>query len=135
MVVLAVSGSIAAFKAVEVARLLLKAGVRVVPMMTAAAREFLGPATLSGLCGESVRTEMFGLDMSGELHVELTADADVIALVPATAELLASLAQGRASDLVRATALCARGPVLVAPVRLRSIKYLMPCALSTTVTP
>jgi len=115
MVVLAVSGSIAAFKAVEVARLLLKAGVRVVPMMTEAARQFLGPATLFGICGEQVHTEMFGHGVAGELHVDLAAEADVVALVPATAELLASLAQGRASDIVRATALCAAGPVLVAP--------------------
>ncbi|MBW2528314.1 MAG: bifunctional phosphopantothenoylcysteine decarboxylase/phosphopantothenate--cysteine ligase CoaBC [Deltaproteobacteria bacterium] len=114
-VVLALSGSIAAFKAVEVARHLLKAGVRVVPVMTAAAREFVGPATFSGLCGEPVHGEMFAPDASGEIHISLTAEADVVALVPATADLLASMAAGRAQDVVRAIALCARGPVVVAP--------------------
>ncbi|HZO12160.1 MAG TPA: bifunctional phosphopantothenoylcysteine decarboxylase/phosphopantothenate--cysteine ligase CoaBC [Polyangiaceae bacterium] len=112
-VVLGVSGSIAAYKAAEVARLLVKGGVRVVPMMTASAQRFLGAATLSGICGGPVYTDMF--EHPGEIHVELGASADVIALVPATAELIAALAQGRADDLLRATVLCARGRVVLAP--------------------
>lgn len=112
-VVLAVSGSIAAYKAVEVARRLIERGLRVRPIMTRAATRFLGPATLAGICGEPVATDMF--DAPGELHVELGATADVIALVPATADLIAALAQGRADDLVRATALSARGPIVAAP--------------------
>jgi len=58
-IVLAVSGSIAAYKAAEVARLLLAAGARVIPVMTRGAQQFLGAMTLSGLCGEKVRDEMF----------------------------------------------------------------------------
>jgi phosphopantothenoylcysteine decarboxylase/phosphopantothenate--cysteine ligase len=115
VVVLGVSGSIAAYKAVEVARLLVKAGARVVPVMTPSAQRFLGAATLAGITGERVHTDMFDPAVAGELHVELGAAADVVALVPATAELCAALAQGRADDLVRATALCARGTVVVAP--------------------
>jgi phosphopantothenoylcysteine decarboxylase/phosphopantothenate--cysteine ligase len=115
VVVLGVSGSIAAYKAAELARLLVKAGVRVVPIMTRAAQRFLGPSTLSGICGEPVHSDMFDASYAGELHVALGAEADLVALVPATAELLAALAQGRADDLLRATALSARGPVLVAP--------------------
>ena len=115
VVVLGISGSIAAYKAVELARLLIKRGVRVRPMMTKAARRFVGPATLAGICGEPVHGDMFAETIAGELHVELAAGADVVALVPATADLLAALAQGRVGDLVRATALCARGPVLAAP--------------------
>ncbi|MBW2458099.1 MAG: hypothetical protein JRI68_26585, partial [Deltaproteobacteria bacterium] len=65
-VVLGVSGSIAAFKAVEVVRLLVKAGVHVVPVMTASAKEFIGPSTLAGLCGEPVYTEMFDPTCPGE---------------------------------------------------------------------
>lgn len=114
-VVLGLSGSIAVFKAVELARLLLKQGVRVRPTMTRAASHFLGEATLSGLCGEPVAVDMFAPGSSGEIHVELTEQADVVALVPATADLLASLAQGRATDVVRAVALCARSPVVIAP--------------------
>jgi phosphopantothenoylcysteine decarboxylase/phosphopantothenate--cysteine ligase len=114
-IALAVSGSIAAYKAAEVARLLLKAGARVIPVMTRSAQQFLGAMTLSGLCGEKVRDEMFDPAFPGELHVELAREADVVLLCPATADLLARLAGGRADDLVTALALCARGPVLAAP--------------------
>ena len=114
-IALAVSGSIAAYKAAEVARLLRKAGARVIPVMTRSAQQFLGAMTLSGLCGEKVRDEMFDPAFPGELHVELAREADLVLLVPATADLLARLAGGRSDDLVTALALCARGPVLAAP--------------------
>lgn len=114
-VALAVSGSIAAYKAAEVARLLIQGGARVLPIMTRAAQQFLGPMTLSGLCGEPVRDTMWDPAFAGELHVALAAEADLVLLVPATADLLARLAAGRADDLVTALALCARGPVLAAP--------------------
>lgn len=114
-VVLGVCGSIAAYKAAIVARLLVKAGVRVIPVMTESALKMLGSATLAGLTGEPVRVGMFDPSSSGELHVELAAAADLIAIVPATAELLSSLASGRADDLLRATLLCAQSPALVAP--------------------
>ncbi|NOU28172.1 MAG: bifunctional phosphopantothenoylcysteine decarboxylase/phosphopantothenate--cysteine ligase CoaBC [Polyangiaceae bacterium] len=114
-VALCVSGSIAAYKAVEVARLLGKAGVRVLPVFTESAAKFVGPVTFSGITGEPVRTSMWDASFPGEMHVKLAQDADVVAMVPATADLLARLAQGRADDLVTALALSARGPVLVAP--------------------
>lgn len=114
-IALVVSGSIAAYKAAEIARLLKKAGARVLPVMTQAATEFLGPLTLSGITGEPVRTEMFDPSFPGELHVALAAECDLILLAPATADLLARLASGRADDLVTALCLCARGPVLAAP--------------------
>lgn len=114
-VALAVSGSIAAYKAAEVARHLIKDGARVLPIMTRSAQQFLGATTLSGLCGEKVHADMWDPSFAGELHVDLARRADVVALVPATADLLARLAQGRADDLVTALALCARGPVLAAP--------------------
>ena len=114
-VALAVSGSIAAYKAAEVARLLIKEGARVLPIMTRSAQQFLGATTLSGLCGEKVHEDMWDPSFAGELHVDLARRADVVALVPATADLLARLAQGRADDLVTALALCARGPVIAAP--------------------
>ena len=85
------------------------------PLMTASASRFVGPVTLSGICGAPVATDMWDPNFPGELHVELATKADVIAIVPATADILARLAQGRADDLVTATALCARGPVIVAP--------------------
>ncbi len=119
VVVLAVTGSIAAYKAVEVARSLIKAGVRVIPIMTRAATRFLGPATMAGICGERVLTDMWSRDPQaaepGEPHVELAKMADVIAVVPATVEVLGSMATGRAHDLVRATLLCAQCPIVAAP--------------------
>lgn len=114
-VALAVTGSIAAYKAVEVARLLVKSGAHVLPIFTASAARFVGPVTLSGICGEPVATDMWDPTFPGEKHVAIATRADVLAIVPATADLLARLAQGRADDLLTATALCAKGPVLVAP--------------------
>ena len=114
-VALAVTGSIAAYKAVEVARLCIKAGAKVLPLMTASAQKFVGPVTLAGITGEAVATDMWDPSFSGEMHVSISMRADVIVIVPATADLLARLAQGRADDLVTATVLCARGPVLAAP--------------------
>jgi phosphopantothenoylcysteine decarboxylase/phosphopantothenate--cysteine ligase len=114
-IALVVSGSIAAYKSVEVARLLVKAGVRVVPIMTRAAHEFLGPATLAGITGERVISEMFDPTYAGEIHIDIARQVDLVLYVPATADLLARLAHGRADDLATALALCAKCPVLAAP--------------------
>jgi len=114
-IVLVISGSIAAYKAVEVARLLLKGGARVIPVMTRSAREFVGPTTFQGICGERVLGDMFDPELPGEVHVDLARQADLVLMVPATADLLARMAQGRADDLATALALCVKGPLLVAP--------------------
>lgn len=115
VVALAVTGSIAAYKAAEIARALRKGGARVLPVMTRSAAEFLGPVTLSGITGEKTVTDMWDPGFAGEMHVDLARRADVVLIAPATADVLARLAQGRADDLVTALALCARGPVLAAP--------------------
>ena len=115
VVALAVAGSIAAYKAAEIARALRKAGARVLPVMTRSATEFLGPITLSGITGEPAVTDMWDPGFAGEIHVDLARRADVVLIAPATADVLARLAQGRADDLVSALALCARGPVIAAP--------------------
>jgi len=114
-IALCVTGSIAAYKAVEVARLLIKAGHRVLPVMTTSAARFIGPVTLAGVCGESVAMDMWDRTFGGEMHVRLAEQVDIVAIVPATADILARLAHGRADDLVAALALCARGPVIAAP--------------------
>jgi phosphopantothenoylcysteine decarboxylase / phosphopantothenate---cysteine ligase len=113
-VALCVTGSIAAYKACEVARLLIKSGAQVQAAMTHSALEFVGVATLAGITGKPVAVELFG-NTVGESHVTLSAHSDVLVIAPATADLLARLATGRADDLVTATALCARCPVIVAP--------------------
>jgi phosphopantothenoylcysteine decarboxylase/phosphopantothenate--cysteine ligase len=114
-IALCVTGSIAAYKAVLVARLLVQAGASVVPVMTASATRFVGAPTLAGICGESVKTDMFDPRWPGEMHVDLGARADAVLVVPATADVLARLAEGRADDLVTALVLSAKGPVLAAP--------------------
>lgn len=112
---LVVTGSIAAYKAPHLARLLGKAGLRVVPILTKSALEFVGRATMSGLTGEPVLDSAFGDDARGELHVKLGAELDLVVVAPATADFLARLAQGRSDDLATATCLCARAHVLLAP--------------------
>ncbi len=114
-VVLCVTGSIAAYKAVELARLLGRAGAVVLPVMTASAARFVGPVTLAGITGQAVTTNMWDESFAGEVHVLLAECADLVAIVPATADVIARLAHGRSDDLVTALALCARGPLIVAP--------------------
>lgn len=115
VVALCVTGSIAAYKAVEVARRLVKAGVTVLPVMTASAERFVGAVTFAGVTAQRVATDMWDPSFAGEMHVDLARRADVVAVVPATADVLARLAAGRADDLVTALVLCARGPVIAAP--------------------
>ncbi len=114
-VALCVTGSIAAYKAVALARLLVKGGAKVLPVMTSSAAQFVGPVTFAGICGEPVASSMWDASFAGEMHVNLAQRADVVAIVPATADVLARLAHGRADDLLAALASCARGPVVAAP--------------------
>lgn len=114
-VVLVVTGSVAAYKAPIVARLLLKQGFRVRPILTRSATEFVGSATMSGLTQEPVLDSAFGAEARGELHITLASEADIIAVVPATADFLARLAQGRADDLATATCLSTDRPIFLAP--------------------
>jgi phosphopantothenoylcysteine decarboxylase/phosphopantothenate--cysteine ligase len=114
-IALVVTGSIAAYKSVAVARLLIAAGARVIPVMTASASRFVGAITFAGITGESVRQDMWDPSFPGEVHVSLAAEADLVLVVPATADALARFASGRADDLVSALVLCAKGHVLAAP--------------------
>jgi phosphopantothenoylcysteine decarboxylase/phosphopantothenate--cysteine ligase len=113
-IVLGVSGGIAAYKAVLVLRLLREAGhdVRVVP--TRAALEFVGRPTWEALSGQPVTTDVFE-DVDQVAHVAIGQSADLVIVAPATADLLARAATGRADDLLTATLLVTRAPVLVAP--------------------
>lgn len=115
LIVLGVTGSIAAYKSAILARTLVKAGASVQVVLTERAREFVGAATFAGLTGRPPACGMFDPNAGGESHVSLTARADVIVIAPATADILARLAQGRADDLLTATALCARQPIVIAP--------------------
>lgn len=109
------TGSIAAYKSAILARMLVKAGANVQVVLTERAREFVGPATFAGITGRPPVSSMFDPTAGGESHVSLTSKTDLIVIAPATADILARLSQGRADDLLTATALCAKQPILVAP--------------------
>ncbi|MBN1609230.1 MAG: bifunctional phosphopantothenoylcysteine decarboxylase/phosphopantothenate--cysteine ligase CoaBC [Polyangiaceae bacterium] len=114
-ITLCVGGSIAAFKAASLASLLVKDGAEVQVVLTQAATEFINEATFSGLTGRPVLKNMFEPPAGAEVHIELGRASDLLVIAPATADLLARLATGRASDLVSTVALCARCPILCAP--------------------
>jgi phosphopantothenoylcysteine decarboxylase/phosphopantothenate--cysteine ligase len=113
-VVLGVCGGIAAYKAVEVCRQLVDGGATVVPVMTEDATRFLGPATLSALASEKVRTSLWSED-DPIPHTALGRSADLILVAPATARLLGRYVAGIADDLLTATLLATRAPVVVCP--------------------
>lgn len=114
-ILVAVTGSIAAYKSVLLVRLLLQQGAQVSVVLTEAALKFVGEATFSGLTQEPVHVQMFGGAKSGELHVRLASEADLLVIAPATAQSISQLATGQAGDLLSATALCITSPVLIAP--------------------
>jgi len=120
-VALGVSGGIAAYKAAEIVRLLQDRGIRVQVIMTAAAQEFVRPLTFAALSGEKVITDMFSagnaepnIDSAVE-HIAVAQSIDALAIVPATADVLAKLAQGIASDFLTTLYLATTAPVVVAP--------------------
>jgi phosphopantothenoylcysteine decarboxylase/phosphopantothenate--cysteine ligase len=113
-IVLGVCGGIAAYKAIEVCRRLVDAGAYVSPVLTTAATKFVGPLTFSALASESVRTSLWGNDEPIP-HTRLGQQADLVVVVPATARLLGTYAAGISSDLLTATLLATRAPVLLAP--------------------
>ncbi|MDJ0865339.1 MAG: bifunctional phosphopantothenoylcysteine decarboxylase/phosphopantothenate--cysteine ligase CoaBC [Myxococcota bacterium] len=115
-ILLAVSGGIAAYKAAELARALVRAGHRVRCAVTENATRFVSPLVLQTLTGESVRTDLFDPEQEGQIdHIALADWADLVVVAPATANRLAQLAQGLAGDLVSTLLLATRAPVLVAP--------------------
>ena len=113
-IVLGVCGGIAAYKAVEVCRLLVDAGAHVIPVLTSEATRFVGAVTFSALASEPVQTSLWDED-SPIPHTRLGQSADLIVVVPATAHLMARYAAGLSDDLLTATLLATRAPVLVCP--------------------
>ncbi|MCU1448276.1 MAG: coaBC [Acidimicrobiales bacterium] len=113
-VVLGVSGGIAAYKAVEVCRRLMDAGAHVMPVMTEGATRFVGPATFSALASEPVRTSLFG-SPEPIPHTRLGQTADVVVVAPATARVIGCYTHGISDDLLTATLLATRAPVVVCP--------------------
>lgn len=115
-IVLGVSGSIAAYKAAEIVRLMVTRGWGVSVMMTEAATRYVGPLTFRALTGRPVSQGRFeAMDESTFQHIELAERADAMLIAPATANVMAKIAHGLADDIVTATVLAYRGPLLLAP--------------------
>jgi phosphopantothenoylcysteine decarboxylase/phosphopantothenate--cysteine ligase len=115
-VVLGVTGSIAAYKAVELASQLTQAGARVEVIMTEAATEFIAPLTFRNITGKPVVTKMFELASEYSVeHVALAEAADVMVIAPATADIIARIAAGIADDMLCCTVLATKASVIVAP--------------------
>jgi len=115
-VLLIVGGGIAAYKSLELVRLLAKAGVRTRAVLTDAGARFVTPLTLSALTEDKVYQDMFSLTDEAEMgHIELSRQADLIVVAPATADLMARAAHGLANDLAATALLATDKPVLMAP--------------------
>ena len=110
-----VSGGLAAYKVADLVSRLVQAGCEVRVAMTGSATRFVGPLTFQGVSGKPVLTDLFASGGAPEPHVEIGDWAQVVLVAPATADLLARIAYGRADDLVAATILAARCPVVIAP--------------------
>jgi len=115
-VVLGVTGSIAAYKAVDLASRLTQAGVTVHTVMTDSATKLVGPASFRAITGQPVSTDMFELTNPFSIeHVSLAECADLLLVAPATANVLAKIAGGIADDLLTCTVLATRAPIVLAP--------------------
>ncbi|MES2552998.1 MAG: flavoprotein, partial [Pseudomonadota bacterium] len=115
-IVLGITGGIAAYKAAELVRLLVKQGIAVQVVMTEAACQFITPITMQALSGKPVHTEMWDASIAnGMPHIELSRSADAILIAPASADFLAKLVHGSADDLLSTLCLARNCPLIVAP--------------------
>ena len=115
-VLLIVGGGIAAYKALELVRLLKGAGASVTPVLTRAGAQFVTPLSLSALCGSKVYADLFDLTDEAEMgHIQLSRAADLVVVAPATADLMAKMAGGHADDLASTVLMATDKRVLIAP--------------------
>ncbi|MEM7742872.1 MAG: bifunctional phosphopantothenoylcysteine decarboxylase/phosphopantothenate--cysteine ligase CoaBC [Pseudomonadota bacterium] len=115
-ILLIIGGGIAAYKSLELIRLITKAGGAVTPVLTRAGSEFVTPLSVAGLAGEQAHTELFDLTQEAQMgHIQLSRVADLVVVAPATADLMSKMAQGSADDLASTLLLATDTPVLVAP--------------------
>ncbi|MFN3595266.1 MAG: bifunctional phosphopantothenoylcysteine decarboxylase/phosphopantothenate--cysteine ligase CoaBC [Thiobacillaceae bacterium] len=120
--VLGVTGGVAAYKAAELARLLVRSGVEVQVVLTEAATHFIGAATFQAITGQPVYTDLWDTrSPQGMAHIELTRGADAVLVAPASADFMAKLAQGRADDLLSTLCLARDCPLLLAPAMNRQM--------------
>jgi phosphopantothenoylcysteine decarboxylase/phosphopantothenate--cysteine ligase len=115
-VILGITGGIAAYKAADIASKLTQAGARVEVIMTDAATKYITPLTLRSLTGRPVVTDMFEMASEySEEHIALAETADVVAVVPATANTIAKMAAGIADNMLCCVVLATEAPVVFAP--------------------
>ena len=124
-IVLGVTGSISAYKSVEIVRELIQAGADVRVVMTATATQFVGPTTFSVITGHPVAMEQFPeQSQPGEAHIDLAVWADVLAVVPATASIIGKAANGLADDLLSTMLMACEAPCCFAPaMNFRMIRH------------
>ena len=115
-ILLIIGGGIAAYKSLQLIRELQKQGAMVTPVMTTGAAEFVTPLSVAALSKSKVFTDLFDLNDESEMgHIELSRSADLIIVAPATANLMAKMALGIASDLPSTLLLATDTPILIAP--------------------
>ena len=115
-ILLIIGGGIAAFKIPALIRLLRQQGAAVTPVMTAASEQFVTPLTVAAVAGEKAYTALFDLTDEAEMgHIQLSRVADLVLVAPATADLMAKMAQGLAGDLASTLLLATDTPVMIAP--------------------
>ncbi|UWQ49166.1 bifunctional phosphopantothenoylcysteine decarboxylase/phosphopantothenate--cysteine ligase CoaBC [Leisingera caerulea] len=115
-ILLIIGGGIAAYKSLELIRRLQDQGARVTPVLTKSGAEFVTPLSVSALAGTPVHQELFDLTAEAEMgHIQLSRSADLLVVAPATANLMAKMAQGHANDLASTLLLATDTPVLLAP--------------------
>jgi phosphopantothenoylcysteine decarboxylase/phosphopantothenate--cysteine ligase len=115
-ILLIVGGGIAAYKSLELIRLLAREGIGARVILTKAGAEFVTPLSLGSLSGDKVYQELFNLTDEAEMgHIELSRSADLIVVCPATADLIGRAANGLANDLAATTLLATDKPILIAP--------------------
>jgi phosphopantothenoylcysteine decarboxylase/phosphopantothenate--cysteine ligase len=115
-ILLILSGGIAAYKCLELIRLLRKSGAAVTPVLTRAAQEFVTPLSVSALAGEKAYTDLFDLTDEAEMgHIQLSRVADLVVVAPASADVMAKMVQGLAGDLATTLLLATDTPVMIAP--------------------
>ena len=115
-IILGITGGIAAYKAIELARLFIKSGASVWPVMTKASANFITPLTLQTITGNPVALDMFDLTEESRIsHIELAEKADIVVVAPATANIIGKAASGIADDLLTTVIMATRAPLLFAP--------------------
>ncbi len=115
-ILLILTGGIAAYKGLDLIRRLRERGAMVTPVLTRAAEQFVTPLSVSALAGHKVYRDLFDLTDEAEMgHIQLSRSADLILVAPATADIMAKMAQGRADDLASTLLLATDTPVMIAP--------------------